>query len=124
MAKWTSLIVGVLSGGLARYVFSGAVYRVLGTGFPYGTLAVNLSGCFLIGVLDGLAVTKLMLGPNARLMLMTGFCGAYTTLSTLVLETDNLFRDGETAKALSNVAVSLVAGFILFRIGKVLCELI
>ncbi len=120
MDKWMSLVTGTLAGGVARYALAGIIYQALGTRFPYGTLAVNLSGCFLIGFLNSLAEVKFMLGPNARVMLMAGFCGAYTTLSTLMLESSNLLKDGETARALANVAATLIIGFLLFRLGEII----
>lgn len=124
MDKWMSLVAGTLAGGVVRYMLAGAVYQAVGTRFPYGTLAVNLSGCFLIGLLNSLAESKFLLGPNGRVMLMIGFCGAFTTLSTLMLETSNLIKDGEILRALANVAATIVLGFLLFRLGEVLGEVI
>ena len=103
---------------------AGFVYRLLGTNFPYGTLLVNLSGCLLIGLFDGMAEVRFLIGPAGRLLLMTGFCGAYTTFSTLMLETSNLVRDGEMVYALLNFLGSGVAGFILFRFGVYLGALV
>ena len=117
MLKWTYLAIGGVTGAFARYVLAGAIYRKLGTGFPYGTLIVNLSGCLLIGIFKSWAEEKLFLGPNGRILLMTGFCGAYTTFSTLMLETSNLAKDGEMLLAFANVVVSAILGFILFRAG-------
>ena len=117
MAKWLSLIFGGVLGTVARYVLAGATYRAFGTAFPYGTLAVNLVGCFLIGLFVTLAETKFLLGPNARMLLMIGFCGAFTTFSTYILESANLIRDGETLRALMNVVGSVVLGFVSFRLG-------
>lgn len=124
MGKWIGLLAASAAGGAARYVLTGAVYQVFGTRFPYGTLVVNLSGCFLIGVLNSLAEVKFLLGPNARVLLMIGFCGAFTTLSTLMLETSNLMKGGETARALANVAATIILGFLLFRVGEVLGEVL
>jgi fluoride exporter len=118
------LILGSAAGGLARYYLAGTVYRVAGSGFPYGTLAVNLAGCFLLGLLAGLAEDKLLLGPDARLLLMIGFCGAFTTFSTFIFETDGLLREGEWLSALLNVAASIVFGFVLFRGGRWLIDLV
>jgi CrcB protein len=118
--KWISLIAGGIAGTLCRYVVAGAVYQFCGTDFPYGTMLVNLSGCFLIGFLAGLAEEKFLLGSNVRLLLMAGFCGAYTTFSTFMLETANLMKDGEMWKAFLNLTVSVVAGFIIFRFGVLL----
>ena len=117
MLKWAYLAIGGVVGVFARYIVAGAVYKKLGTGFPSGTLIVNLSGCLLIGVFNSWAEEKLFLGPHGRLLLMTGFCGAYTTFSTLMLETSNLAGDGEMFYALANVVISAVLGFILFRAG-------
>lgn len=117
MTKWISLIVGGTLGTLARYILAGAVYRFYGTDFPYGTLVVNLVGCFLIGFFVVLSETKFLLGPNARVLLMIGFCGAFTTFSTYILESANLIRDGETLRALLNLVGSVVLGFVCFRLG-------
>ena len=124
MAKWFSLILGGVAGTVARYFLSGVVYQVFGTNFPYGTLAVNLIGCFVIGFLAALAEDKFLLGPNARLLLMAGFCGAFTTFSTFMLETANLIKDGETFRAFVNVIASVLVGFIVFKLGVFLAETI
>ncbi len=124
MGKWIGLVAGSMAGGVARYVLAGAIYQTFGTRFPYGTLIVNLSGCLLMGVLNSLAEAKFLLGPNTRVLLMVGFCGAFTTLSTLMLETSNLMKDGETARAFANVAATIIFGFLLFRLGEVLGEVL
>ena len=123
MAKVTALAFGSLLGGFARYYLAGFIYRVFGALFPYGTLVVNLLGCFLIGFLSALADEKLLLGPNARIFLMIGFCGAFTTFSTFMLETANLIRDGQTMSALLNVMISVLFGFLVFRLGMLAAEL-
>jgi CrcB protein len=115
--KWVGLVAGGIAGTVARYVLAGTVYRFWGSDFPYGTLLVNLAGCLLIGFLSALAEDKLILGPNLRILLMAGFCGAFTTFSTFMYETAHLMRDGQTAQAFLNVAVSVIAGFFLFRLG-------
>ncbi len=122
--KWISLVVGGVTGTLARYVLSGVVYEVAGPGFPYGTLVVNLIGCFLIGFFAVLSEEKFLLGPNARLLLMAGFCGAFTTFSTFMFETAHLMKDGEMWRALLNVLLSVIAGFFVFRLGGFLGEMI
>ena len=124
MFKWISLCLGSLIGGVSRYVLAGFVHQSFGSGFPYGTLIVNLSGCFLIGFLNALAEVKFLLTPNARILLMVGFCGAFTTFSTLILETSNLIKDGELIKALINGLGSFLLGLLLFYLGQRSAELI
>ncbi|MCX5711401.1 MAG: fluoride efflux transporter CrcB [Candidatus Omnitrophica bacterium] len=124
MIKFINLVIGGTIGTIARYFLSGFIYRIFGTSFPYGTLVVNLTGCFIIGFLVSISENKFLLNPNARLLLMIGFCGAFTTFSTLILETNNLIKGGETLRAFMNVFVSVAVGFIVFRIGVLLGEVI
>ena len=124
MVAWSSLAAGSLAGGFARYFMAGAVYRSLGASFPYGTFLVNMLGCFLIGLFDCLAAERFVLDPAARLLLMTGFCGAFTTFSTLILETSNLMKGGDFARALFNALGSLVVGMLVFRLGTLAGRLI
>ena len=121
---WLSLMAGGALGTLSRYLLGGFFYSILGTQFPYGTMIVNLAGCLLIGFLAVLSEEKLLLGPNMRLLLMVGFCGAFTTFSTFIFETANLMHDGETFRAFLNVLASVILGFILFRVGVFLAEII
>ncbi|MBI3252460.1 MAG: fluoride efflux transporter CrcB [Candidatus Omnitrophica bacterium] len=120
MTKILYLGIGSLAGGLARYFLAGTVHKSFGTGFPYGTLAVNLLGCFAIGFLGAVAEERFFLGPEGKILLMTGFCGAFTTFSTFMFETGNLMKDGEFSRAFLNVAASLVAGFAVYRLGILL----
>lgn len=124
MGKWLSLVVGGIIGTVARYILAGTVYQFFGATFPYGTLAVNLIGCFLIGFLAALSDEKFLLSPNMRILLMVGFCGAFTTFSTFMLETANLMKEGESLRAFTNVAASVAIGFILFRAGVLLAEIL
>ena len=122
MEKVIALAIGSLAGGFARYYLAGWVYRLFGTAFPYGTFAVNAIGCFLIGFVSTLADEKFLLPPQARLLLMVGFCGAFTTFSTFMLETNNLIRDGQMWPAFLNVLLSVAVGFFVFRAGILLGE--
>lgn len=92
-------------GALARFLLDGAVGRRLGTGFPYGTLAVNLSGAFGLGALAGAAA-----GSDVNRLAGTGLIGAFTTFSTWALESHRLGEDGQGRLAAANFAVSLVLG--------------
>ena len=117
MGKWLGLAAGGILGTFARYALSGVIHRIFGITFPFGTLAVNLLGCFAIGFLAVLAEEKFLLGPTARMFLMIGFCGAFTTFSTFIFETSNLTKSGETLYALVNVLLSVTLGFLIFRLG-------
>ena len=124
MIKFVNLVIGGAAGTVARYLLGGAVYRFMGTNFPYGTLVVNISGCFILGILAAFSDKKFMLNPDARLLLMIGFCGAFTTFSTLIFETDNLVRNGQMIRAFGNVFASIILGFLLFRLGTFIGEII
>ena len=111
MDKWLCLAAGGVLGTFARYSLG-------------STLAVNMLGCFLVGFLDIWAERKLSLVPQMRLLLITGFCGAFTTFSALILENYALLRAGETIRALFNMFGSLAIGLVLFRLGMLLAEYI
>ena len=119
------LLVGTggFVGASLRFLISGLVQRLdpLGT-FPYGTLSVNVLGCLVIGVLGGLADARGVLGPTARLVVVLGVLGGFTTFSTFAYETLALLRDGENLHAavnvLASVAVSIVAVWIGYAVGN------
>lgn len=124
MTKFIELIIGGALGTVARYVLGGVVYRFAGFDFPYGTMAVNLLGCAILGFLSTLASEKFILGSDVRTFLMIGFCGAFTTFSTFIFETNSLIQDGQVTRAFVNVAVSVVFGFVLFRAGIIIAKII
>lgn len=107
MSLAVALLVGLLGGvgAIARFALDGTVEARLRSGFPYGTLVVNLVGSFVLGLLVGLALT----GNDYRL-LGTGLIGAFTTFSTWTLESHRLAEDGELARSLMNFMVSLALG--------------
>jgi len=122
--KLMMLVIGGSVGTVARYVLSGVVYQFWGTRFPYGTLIVNLFGCFLVGTLVVITEDRFLMSPNFRILLLVGFCGAFTTFSTFILETAHLIRDGQSLLALGNVLLSVVIGFVCLKLGMVLGEII
>ncbi|MFA5148323.1 MAG: fluoride efflux transporter CrcB [Candidatus Omnitrophota bacterium] len=124
MNNLAQLLIGGALGTVSRYAMSVFVYRTMGADFPYGTLAVNLTGCFIIGFLAAITEDRFIFGSNIRLFLMIGFCGAFTTFSTFMLETANLIKDGESFRALLNVLLSVIIGFLVFRLGLLAGELI
>ncbi len=117
MNKLLLLLIGGGAGAVARYALSGFVHRLMGINFPYGTLVINMLGCFLIGFLATLSDEKALLDINMRVFLMIGFLGAFTTFSTFILETAYLLDDGEILKAIINVTSSIVIGLIVVWAG-------
>ena len=108
--KWWLIFAGGGAGSMLRYAVGLWVEARTGPGFPWGTFAVNVSGCFLIGVLATLADEHAWITPAARLALVTGVLGGFTTFSTFGLETWELVEDGRTLLALANAAASLGVG--------------
>ena len=109
---------GGFVGSVLRYAVSGWVHRCLPfTGFPYGTLAVNLLGCLAIGLLAGLADSRQMIGPELRIFLLLGMLGGFTTFSTFAYEGVELITHGEFAKVLASVMVHVLVGFLAVWFG-------
>jgi fluoride exporter len=106
-----ALVGGV--GSVLRFVIDRAVARRVARAFPFGTLAVNISGACLLGFLGGLAVSR-----DAALVVGTGFVGAYTTFSTWMLETHRLGEERQTWTALANIVVSVALGIAAAVLGQ------
>ena len=98
------------------------VHTVFGFGFPYGTLAVNISGCFLIGVLATLAEERGLLNREARVLLLVGALGSYTTFSTFGWETLALLRNDQVLRAAANVGLSTIVGVFAAWLGMTLAR--
>ena len=115
--------VGSLVGGVLRYGLSTWVHRVLDNPwFPYGTLAVNVLGCLVIGFLAGLAETRTAFTSEARLFLFVGILGGFTTFSSFALETFSLARDTQNVAALMNIGLQLILGLLAVWVGNVLAH--
>jgi CrcB protein len=85
--------------------------------FPWGTLVINVSGSFVLGVLFAVLVERSIGSPTMRIALMTGLLGAYTTFSTFSLETFRLFEDGATGAAVANIGLSVLLGLVGVWLG-------
>ena len=104
-------------GTLARYALHGLVqFRTPGT-FPTGTLAVNLSGCFFLGLIGEFTLNHLVISPDWRMAITIGFFGGFTTFSSFGWETIKMLEDGEWQRAALYVAISVSAGLLLTWMG-------
>ena len=101
--------LGGLAGCVARYWLAGAVQNLTDHGFPSGTLVVNILGSFLIGLVMTLSLERGLVDDDLRILLTTGFCGGFTTMSTFSYETLALLREGEQLLALGNVSATFAA---------------
>ena len=120
------IIVGLggCFGSVLRYLVSGWAHTLLGERFPWGTLAVNVIGCFVLGALGSAAIEGQLLGPNARLFLFIGVIGGFTTFSAFGYETIALLEGGRILPALlsigSNVGFGLAAVWLGASCGRTL----
>jgi fluoride exporter len=111
------LIVFGSAGTLTRYALQGLVQHRSGSEFPFGTLAVNLAGCFLLGGVGTFALNRLWIPPDWRIAITIGFFGAFTTFSTFGWETVRMLENGEWFRALIYAGASVLGGLVLVRGG-------
>ncbi|MGH7440294.1 MAG: fluoride efflux transporter FluC [Polyangiaceae bacterium] len=113
------LLIGLAGalGTLLRYGVGEWAGKTLGAGFPYGTLIVNVTGCFLIALVAQLAMATPLISPTLRLTLTTGFMGGLTTYSSFNYETTSLLRERAWALGLGNLAATLVVCFLAGLLG-------
>ena len=120
------IIVGIGSffGGGLRY----AVGRIVGVGastaFPLSTFVVNIVGCLLIGMLSTIALRQGWLIPTMRLLLITGFCGGFTTFSTFISENVNLYSSGHQLMSLAYMSASIIVGIAAFWLGCMIIKIL
>lgn len=113
-----AIALGGALGAVSRFLLSAQVQKLLGDGFPWGTLAVNVVGCFLIGVMMYLAMERAWFTPGLRALLVTGFLGSLTTFSTFGYETLLLLDQGRTAAALGSVGLNGIVGLMAVVAGR------
>ena len=114
--------IGSALGGMGRYLLGGFIQRLLATTFPAGTLLINISGSFLIGIIIRYAVETPTLTPELRAFLTIGLCGGYTTFSSFSYETVALLEDGEWTRAALYVAASVVLSLVATLLGFALAR--
>ena len=119
---WVAFVAAGAVGVTARYMLDGAVLDRTDGAFPWGTFVVNVTGSFLLGFLTGLGLSHAF--PKApRLVLGTGFCGAYTTFSTFTFESVRLLEEGAANAAVRNAVGTLVAGSFAAALGLAVAAL-
>jgi len=124
MQNYLMVFVGGGLGAAARYWLSGLVYQRFGGNFPSGTLAVNIVGCVLIGLMMSALEDRFVLYPSLRIFLTIGILGGFTTFSSFSFETIALLRDGEVLYASANVVLSVMmclgGTWLGFSLGRML----
>jgi CrcB protein len=119
LTKYLLVGVGGFLGAIARYWLGGWISQRMGTLFPYGTFAINISGSFLIGLIVTVLTESGHWDPAWRYLIPIGFIGAYTTFSTFEYETLQSIQDGQFLMAGLNVALSVLLGFAAVWMGVV-----
>jgi len=109
---------GGFLGAVARYAVGGWMTRRFGLGFPYGTFVINISGCFVLGLMLAVMDTRIALPSQLRLLGPIGFVGAYTTFSTFEYETLRSVQEGRGGLAMVYVALSVVIGYLAAWAGQ------
>jgi CrcB protein len=104
-------------GTLARYGLQGLVQVRVASTFPYGTLLINLTGCFFLGLIGQFTLNRMVISPDWRVAIAVGFFGGYTTFSSFGWETAKMLEDGEWLRASTYVGASVVAGLLLSVAG-------
>jgi fluoride exporter len=120
MTRYLLVMLGAALGGLARYVIGAAVMQRFTGRFPLGTLVVNVTGCFLIGMLLPLLTERGEPRPNLRLLLVVGVLGGYTTFSSFAWESFQAIDEGSRWIGFANVALSVILGYLAVWCGALL----
>jgi CrcB protein len=115
--RYMMVMLGGATGSLLRYVLGTAIMARVGGRFPVGTVVINITGSFVIGLLMTLFTERLDPQPNLRLLLVTGFLGGYTTFSSFEWETLSLVQDGSRWLGLLNVVGSVLVGYVAVWLG-------
>jgi fluoride exporter len=109
---------GGFLGTIMRYLLNNLIYKTLDYPlYPYGTLTINISGCFFIGFIASLAESRLSLSPEVRIFIQIGILGGFTTFSTFGYETFNLLRDGQFILGIGNIFLQVFIGLIAVWLG-------
>jgi CrcB protein len=124
LEKYLVIAVGGSIGAILRYLTGVYSAKLFGTWLPYGTLIVNVVGSFILSFFMILFLEKLSLDPLWRLFVAVGFCGSYTTLSSITYETLSIAMDGDYVRALLNIALNFGLSFLSAFAGIVLARML
>jgi CrcB protein len=113
------IALGSAAGGVSRYLLGGVIQRWSGGSFPLGTMVINVTGSFLLGLIYRYATDSAGISPEVRTLLTIGFCGGYTTFSTFSYETVRLIEDGELTRGLAYAGLSVVLSIAATMLGIV-----
>ncbi|MDP8243985.1 MAG: fluoride efflux transporter CrcB [Candidatus Hinthialibacter antarcticus] len=111
------IAVAGAAGTLSRYGLSTLVSSILGSDFPWGTFIVNIVGCFLFGLIWSLEEHHLALGPQTRVIILTGFMGAFTTFSTFIFENNQLLSTSQWIHLSANLVLQILIGLAALAVG-------
>lgn len=124
MTKILLIALAGAAGTLSRYGLAGVVQKSFGFSFPWGTFVVNMIGSFLFGIVFTLAEEKLIISGESRIIILSGFMGAFTTFSTLMFETGELLRDSEWLLAAANLGGQNILGIVFLFAGMAIARTI
>ncbi len=124
MNRYLIIAIGAALGANARYLVNVWAANRFGADFPYGTLLVNISGSFILGLLLALATSRLTISPEMRLLLAVGFLGSYTTFSSYAVESLNLWRDSGLWWGLGNIFLNNGIGLSFALLGTFAARLL
>lgn len=114
--------LGSMLGGISRYSMSLVTQNLVFMSFPFGTLVSNIAGCLVIGFIAGIGATTQVLSTEMRLLLATGFCGGFTTMSSFVYELSQFVQDKEYFYASSYFVATLAGAGLAFVLGLIISE--
>ncbi len=124
MLNMFAVAIGAALGANLRYLISTWVAQRVGSGFPYGTLLINVTGCLVIGIVLTLAATKFTLSEPLRLLIVTGILGGYTTFSSFGYEAFALIGSGNIEEAILYMTSSLILGLGAVFLGSLLVRVV
>ena len=122
MLVWIS--IGGVFGTILRFLLTMLLEQNKVTHFPVGTFIINLSGCFIFGFISELSSTTLIIRPELKLAITTGFAGAFTTFSTFMYENYQLSKDAQFIMAIVYTAFSIIAGAAFLYLGIILARIV